>query len=249
MKQPAKPMPEFFISKDGMSTFWFWVGVVAILGGAIYAQRVAVRGGLRPQFIIMNEGNTAIQLLPEQQGLSPDQHRELTLSQTRLLMDSIFNKSAIGLDAGDRAQRLMTAEPWEWVKENLVDGQQEGFVKGRLHQKLTIESIDVTLDEETKETSVHVKGQLIRIGVVGRQFLNQLWNVDGQIVWERNTSLRDCGRYPLLCTSFGCIERLKATTLRDLTRQEEDSLQRAGAREKEKAKAGESEASEDKKKS
>ena len=40
-------MPEFFISKDGLATFWFWVGFFAILGSAFYTYRLATRAGLR----------------------------------------------------------------------------------------------------------------------------------------------------------------------------------------------------------
>lgn len=231
--KPAKPMPEFFISKEGLATFWFWVGALAVVGSALYSFRIATKAGLREQFIIMTPDNPAVEMMPPKQPLGPEHHRELHLSQTRLLMDSVFNKSGIGLDSGERFKRLLTAEPEAWVEDNLVNNQREAFEKGRLHQKLTIDSIDVVPNEETEVCAVRVLGMVIRIGVVNGQLLNQHLKVDARLSWERNPSLRDCARYPLLCTSFICTENLELSVQRDLTKEEAAALQRAAESERE----------------
>lgn len=228
MKPAAKPMPEFFISKDGLATFWFWVGFLGILGSAFYTYRLATRAGLRPQFIMLVPENHSIELLPPTQARSEDQLQEMFTAQSRLLMDSIFNKSSIGLDAGDRCHRLMTDDAFAWVETNLLKNQQDAFDEGNLHQKLTIANITVTPGDGLGNGSAVVQGQLLRIGVLRRQLLNQVWTVNARITWSRNTNLRDCGRYPLVCTDFDCNERLTSSSMRDLTRQEQASLEKAG---------------------
>lgn len=228
MKPAAKPMPEFFISKDGLATFWFWVGFLGILGSAFYTYRLATRAGLRPQFIMLVPDNPTIELLPPTQARSEEQLQEMFTAQSRLLMDSIFNKSSIGLDAGERCHRLMTDDAFAWVKTNLIDNQQDAFNEGNLHQKLTIANIAVVPDDGLGNGSAVVQGQLLRIGVLRRQLLNQVWTVNARITWSRNTNLRDCGRYPLICVDFDCNERLTSSSMRDLTRQEQASLERAG---------------------
>lgn len=237
----AKPMPDFFISKEGVATFWFWVGMSVIVGSALYTFRLATKAGLREQFIIMTPDNAAVELMPPQQPLSAEQHRELHLSQIRLLMDSVFNKSGVGLDSGERYQRLMTAEAVSWVDNNLVNNQKDAFEKGRLHQKVTLQSIDLEPEDVDGVTTARVQGTVIRIGVVNGQVLNEHWKINAGLSWERNPSLRDCARYPSICTAFACTETMTLSVQRDLTKEEVASLQRAAAAEAEAGKVKEEE--------
>jgi len=199
-----------FISKEGLATFWFLLGATAVIWSAIHVLRQSITAGLRPQYIIMTEKDV-IQMVPER---DPDKVKEMDLAQTRLLMDSIFNKSPTGLDAEDRAKKLLSDEAWSWVQENLIDKQSEAFRDGRIHQKIEIESIDLHPLQNIESTAAYVHGQLIRTGVAGNRLYNEVWDVRAQLVWGRNVSLRGSGRQPTICESFQCREKALQSTLR-----------------------------------
>jgi len=223
---PAPTPISIFISKESVSTFWFIIGALGAIGSGIYVERVAATAGLRPQFIMMQ--SPSVDRVPKDMIRNPDTLRATHLAMTRLAMDSVFNKSPNGLDAPERCQRLFSKEAWHWVNENLVEKQSDAFAEGRIHQKIAINSINLTPDEHDGETSrAIVVGQLIRTGVLRDEIFNEVWNVTVTLVWERNTCLRDAGRFPVLCTSFGCKEIPVASTLRRLTAQEESSLKAA----------------------
>lgn len=229
MRRQPKPLPEIFISKDGMSVFWFWIGLIALITGAVYAHNLVGKAGLRSQFILMTPSNTLIKRLPEKLPRNEEQQRDITALQTRILLDSIFNKSAGGLDSGSRAERLLSSEAWQWVQDNLIAPQREAFTEASLHQKLTVTSIEIEFtDDQFEASDVTFEGTIIRTGVLRRQLFNQEWAVRGTLGWERNTCLRDCARFPLLCTDINCIETLKSSTIRPLSRQEDAALVRAG---------------------
>lgn len=213
-----------FISKEGIATFWFAVAASAIIGGAVYAERLAATKGIRPQFIGMNTEGTLVRAVPEKRSVDPDVERELQMSQTRLLADSVFNKSANGLDSADRCQRMMAADTWQWVQNHLIVPQSDAFKEGRVHQKVAVDQITVETDDELQTATATLAGQLIRTGILEREIFNQVWKVKASIVWERNTSLRDCGRFPLLCTSFIAQETPVSSTQRHLTMDEESSI-------------------------
>lgn len=241
--KPAKPKgktpPVIFISKEGVATFWFIVALIAIVGSAVYAERQATTKGLRPQYIFM----PPIPMDPKKMGgnvepvrRAPDVYvgdvaaeEELADSQSRLLLDSVFNKSSYGLDAPERCQRLMAKEPWQWVKEHLIDPQSEAFDEGRLHQKIAVQTVKPVFDATDETTSVEFGGQLIRTGILHGELFNQVWSVKGSILWERNSSLRDRGLFPLTCTVFACQETPVSTTQRRLTQAEEASVRARAA--------------------
>lgn len=241
--KPPKPKPKappvIFISKDGIATFWFLVALIAAVGSAVYAERQATTKGLRPQYIFMppipmdskkmGANVEPVRRAPEVYAGSPAVEEELADGQTRLLLDSVFNKSAYGLDAPERCKRLMTKETWNWVQEHLVEPQSEAFNEGRLHQKIAVQTVKPVFDVTDETTSVEFGGQLIRTGILHGELFNQVWAVKGSILWERNASLLDRGLFPLTCTVFACQETPVSTTQRRLTQAEEASVRARAA--------------------
>jgi hypothetical protein len=206
-----KAQSAIFISKEGMATFWAFLAAAAIVGSGFYVQRQTVTAGLRPQFIIM--GNADV--LPVDPGVDPEKENEMLLERTRLMMDSIFNKSPGGLDAADRCKHMMAASAWDWVQTELIQKQADAFKSGRMHQKVEIESIDLhKMKGQEESTFATVRGQLIRTGVLNDRLFNEVWNVRAEMLWERNPSLRTSGREPTICDRFTCRETPVASTIR-----------------------------------
>lgn len=230
----AKPPVTLFISKESIATFWFLVGAIAAVGSLIYVERVAANSGLRPQFILMQSAE--VHRVPKDMKRNPVKLQAAHEAVARLILDSAFNKSSNGLDAADRCQRLMSRNAWEWVKLNLVANQEDAFKEAHIHQKIALESLRVELDAEDGETSrVLAIGQLIRTGIRGENLFNEVWSVTVTMSLERNTCLRDAGRYPVICTTFACKELPVASTQTHATLEEGASFRAA----EDKAKASE----------
>jgi hypothetical protein len=199
-----------FISKEGLSTFWFLLAAAAVLGTWYYLFDLVGKRGLRPQFILLNSPDIT-SVMPTE---NPVFDRETVLSQTRLAMDSIFNKTGNGLDAASRCSDLLSADVLEWVQSELVLKQEEVFKEARIHQKVAIERIELRPQPNEDAVLASVQGQLIRVGVMNDQLLNEVWMVRAEMMWMRNINLRTSGRYPLLCFAFNCRETPVASTRR-----------------------------------
>jgi hypothetical protein len=206
-----KPASVIFISKEGLATFWFFLAACAVIGSGYYVLSQTVKAGLRPQFIIMANRD----VLPMDPGMDPDKMADIHRSQTRLAMDSIFNKGPSGLDAKERCRRLLAGEAWDWVQGQLLDKQADAFREGHMHQKVEIGSIELRplAGQNDKATLASVKGQLIRTGVLDDKLFNEVWEVRAELVWMPNPSLRTSGTQPTVCTQFNCRETPVATTL------------------------------------
>ena len=228
-------MPEIFISKEAVAVFWFWIGLAAIITGAVMTYQSVSAAGLRSQFILMQPDNSLIQRMDGTREHDEEQQRHVTTLMTRLLLDSIFNKSLYGLDAGDRAQRLMTPETWATVKETLIDLQEQNFRQRTLHQKLTVTKINIQLTEDLEASDVMFEGTLILSGLESRRLFNQEWKLRGSLSWKRNECLRDCERYPLVCDDFICAQKLDMDRTRALDNAEQASLARNEEKDKNQA--------------
>jgi hypothetical protein len=209
--KPMKPLPVIFISKEGMATFWFCVGVAAMLASAFYVERTARTAGKSAQFIIMT--NPDVVTIPAERNFDPDKMHEIYLSQTRLVMDSVFNKAPAGLDNPDRCKRLLTVPAWENVKATILEPQSDAFRQGNIHQKVEIQTLDFK-DMGNNEVQADVTAQLIRTGSLKSEMFNEVWSVRAIMVWQRNGCLRDCARFPIVCSSFGSVEKPVSSTLR-----------------------------------
>jgi hypothetical protein len=205
-----KPASVIFISKEGLATVFFLIAACAVVGSGFYVQRQSAKAGLRPQFIIMTNPDV-ISMPPE---VDAETMKEIHLSQTRLAMDSIFNKSPSGLDAKDRCHSLLDSDAWDWVQTELVDKQADAFRQGRMHQKVEIGSIELRdLPSQKNATLASVHGQLIRTGVLDYKLFNEVWEVRAEMIWVPNVNLHTSGRQPTICSRFTCREIPVASTL------------------------------------
>ncbi|RBP48146.1 hypothetical protein DES53_101946 [Roseimicrobium gellanilyticum] len=205
-----KSSSALFISKDGLATFWFLLAAGAVVGAAFYVYRLINKTALRPQYIIMTNPDVK----PLSFELDPAKLEVRDRDQTRLLLDSVFNKSPSGLDAADRCRRMMSGTAWKWVQTELLDKQNDAFRDGQMHQKIEVERIDLRRLPEQGATLAMVSGQLLRTGIHEGRLFNEVWAVKADILWLPNTSLLEHGRIPIICHRFTCRETPVASTLR-----------------------------------
>ena len=215
-KRPPPNMPPLFIGKDAMATFWFFVTILTMLGCAVYLERVAASAGKSAQFIILENNDPNLpdseKVTPLEHELAPEVESEMHMSQTRLAMDTVFNKNPEGLDSKDRCRKLMTQKAYRLLQGDLIAGEKDAFHDNRIHQKVEIEWVDIHKVSPT-ETLSNVKGRLLRTGKIDGKFFNEIWTVRASFLWIRNTCLRDCGQYPTVCTTFTSSESPVASTI------------------------------------
>ena len=155
-KGPPKPLPSIFISKEAVATFWFVVAAGAFIVGGVYAERLVANSGRSPQFVGIGTPGSVARPIPETRTtLAPAAALELRESQTRLLMESIFNKSGRGLDAPERCEKLMSKEAWDYVNQHLIEPQKEAFAEGKIHQKVSIQDLKVTYRRSLRPAHPH----------------------------------------------------------------------------------------------
>ncbi|HSI64228.1 MAG TPA: hypothetical protein VLE43_13965 [Candidatus Saccharimonadia bacterium] len=205
-----KPSSTLFISKEGTATFWFLLAAGAVIGSCFYVHRLISKTTLRPQYIIMD----SVDVMPMTFELDPAWLEVRDKDQTRLLMDSIFNKAPSGLDAPERCKSLMTEKGFGWVQTELLDKQNESFSSAQMHQKIEIEKVDIRRIAERDAVIASVSGQLLRTGVFDGKMFNEVWAVKAEVLWMPNPSLLQKGRIPLICHRFSCRETPVASTLR-----------------------------------
>ncbi len=205
-----KPSSALFISKEGLATFWFLLAAGAVVGSCFYVHRLISKTALRPQYIIMDR-NDVLPMIVEG---DPARLEARDADQTRLLMDSIFNKAPSGLDAPERCKSLMSENAWKWVQTELLDKQNDAFRDGQMHQKIEIEKIQIRRLPEQDAVIASVGGQLLRTGVFDGKMFNEVWEVKADVLWLPNASLLQKGRTPLICHRFSCREVPVASTIR-----------------------------------
>jgi hypothetical protein len=205
-----KPSSALFISKEGLATFWFLLAAGAVVGSCFYVHRLISKTALRPQYIIMDRSD----VLPVRFERDPATLEARDTDQTRLLMDSIFNKAPSGLDAPERCESLMSESAWQWVRTELLDKQNDAFRDGQMHQKIEIEKIQIRQMPEQDAVIASVSGQLLRTGVFAGKMFNEVWAVKADVLWLPNASLLQKGRIPLICHRFTCRETPVASTIR-----------------------------------
>lgn len=203
--------PTIFISKDGISTFWFLLAAGAVIGSLIYVRSVVSQTTLRPQFIIM--ANPDVKLLDYER--DPAKQDEMIQEQSRLLMASVFNRAPSGLDAPERCRKLLNDAANDWVRTELLEKQEEAFREGRMHQKVEFDTITLRRFPNSKGISASVSGQLIRTGIHETAgMFNEVWAVKADMLWFPNDSILESGRIPTICHRFTCREVPIASTLR-----------------------------------
>jgi hypothetical protein len=204
------PPPPLFISKDGLSTFWFCLAVLSVVCTCGYVYRLASTAGLRTQYVMLRSPS----VLPLVSELDPAFEAEQMDELTRLATDSLFNKSSVGLDSAARCKRLLSPSAHRWVTDELIAKQEEAFRQASIHQKVEIESIQLVNRADGSGKNSVVKGQLLRVGIHSGEIFNEVWGLRLVLVWQRNDVLRDCASYPHIVDSLSCVETPLASTLR-----------------------------------
>lgn len=233
-KAPRTPPAPLFISKEGVATFWFLLAAGALITSAIYAERMAATKGLAPQFIWLGTSKPMVHEIPrDHEMVDLEDELEQVEDFSRMLADSVLNKSSRGLDSDDRCKQILSPTAWQWLNDNVMKMQEEAFAKAHMHQKVAVKDVKIDFEKETQIFHVRVSGQLIRTGILSLEIFNQTWSVEARFELERSRILKHCGMFPYHCLALAVTEKQESNTQRHLTEEEENSIRARAALENE----------------
>ena len=192
-----RAVSHLFIARSRAAIFWFFVTVGSIVGSALYVQSVIADVRTLPQYVMAGS--------PDLYYLSPtletENANQMHTAQTRLAMETIFNRNPSGLDHQDRRFKIFAPEANQQVTRSIILPQVMTFQDFQFHQKVEIEKVVVNIQEGMAVATTVANAQLLRTGLVDNQVVNEIWSATVFFTWTRNPSPRDEGMYPTVCTS------------------------------------------------
>lgn len=201
-----RAVSHLFLARSRAAVFWFLVTCGTIGGSAFYVQEVVAEVRTKPQYVMAGSANLYY-LAPD---LDVETPTEMHVAQTRLAMESIFNRSPARLDQQNRLLKLFSDEALQQIKAGVIIPQLKTFRENQLHQKVEIGETIVNIQEGEGAATTVAVGQLIRTGVVGETTINETWSAKVFFTWQSNPNFEDHAMYPTICNSvtFFSMERI-----------------------------------------
>lgn len=192
-----RAVSHLFLTRSRAAIFWFLVTCGSIAASGYQLQKVVAEVRTRPQYVLAG--------LPNLYYLAPDLKvetpTEVHVAQTRLAMETIFNRMPTRLNHPDRLAKLFTEEARDQIERGKAVLQVRRFADQRLHQKVELGETIVNIQEGEGSATTVATGQLVRTGVVDDTTINETWSVKIFFTWESNPSPDDHARYPTICNS------------------------------------------------
>jgi hypothetical protein len=173
---------------------------------AYYVQHVV--GNARTQYQYVMAGS------PNLHYLSPDLKvetpTEMHVAQTRLAMETIYNRTPTQPDNQSRLGKLFTDEARVQIVKGLISPQAKDFLEKRFHQKVELGEIAVNIQEGKGTATTVATAQLIRVGVTETSTINETWSVRSFFTWKSNPDFKTSAMFPTICDSvtFFSTERI-----------------------------------------
>jgi hypothetical protein len=192
-----RAVSHLFLARSRAAVFWFLMTCGAIGGSAYYVQTRVEQVRTRYQYVMAGS--------PDLYYLSPDLNvetpAELHVAQTKLAMETIFNRSPTQPDHEYRLGKLFTDEARSQVVRGVIVPQAREFRDSKFHQKVELGETAVNIQEGEGTATTVATAQLIRVGVTEQRTLNETWSVRTFFTWRINPNFKDRGMYPTICDS------------------------------------------------
>lgn len=196
---------KLFIARSRAAIFWFTVCVAVVVSSGMYVESRIAQVRTRWQFV-MAGSNTLVYLNPD---LSSDSREDLHAMQTRMAMETIFNRGPAGLDHQARRFKLFTPDSNDTINAAVVAPQVLMFRDSEAHQKVEIEKIEVNIQEGFGEALTVGYGQLIWTGKQDGIFINRVYTVKVFFTWKLNPNPTDRALYPTICTDVNFFSTIQ----------------------------------------
>ena len=200
-----RAVANLFIARSRAAVFWFVVTCGSLASSAVYVQSVIKDVRTLPQFVMAGSADLYY-LTPD---LQADDVKSIHASQTRLAMETIYNRGPSGLDHQERRFNLFTDEVNATINNEVIAPQVLMFRDTKSQQKVEIEKIDVNLAEGKGEATTVGYGQLIRTGVEGNQTVNKAFSVKVFFSWKSNPNPEEHALYPTICNNVSFFSTIQ----------------------------------------
>ena len=201
-----RAVSHLFLARSRAAVFWFLVTCATLAGSGYYLQSKIANVRTLPQYVYTGSPDTYY-LAPD---LDVETPTEMHRAQTRLAMETMFNRQPSRLDNQERLPRLFSYEAAQAIVKGLIVPQAKNFHDNKLHQKVEIGEIIVNIQEGQGEATTVATAQLVRAGVTpDKTMINESWSVKIFFEWRINPDIEERPMYPTLCNSvtFFSMER------------------------------------------
>lgn len=200
-----RAVANLFISRSRAAVFWFFVTCASLVSAAVYVQSVVKDVRTLPQFVMAGNADL-LYLTPT---LEVDDLTSLHTSQTKLAMETIFNRGPAGLDHQDRRFSLFTDDANGVINQEVVAPQVLMFRDTKAQQKVEIENIFVNPAPGQGEATTVCYGVLFRTGVENNKTVNQSFSVKVFFSWKSNPNPEEHAMYPTICNSVSFLSTVQ----------------------------------------
>jgi len=183
-----KGVVDLFIAKDRIAIFWFLTACGVIVVAAWYLDRTIRAVHNQPQFVIMDSAGVYY--------IAPtgdfENAIDLHAAQTRLAMETLFNRGPKGLDSPKRLSKIFGRDAVEYILEEMK-AESATFRDQDIHQKVEIDRTEV-LKTVGEGALTSATSQIIRVGVFKGKTFNEVYDVKARFSWVLNKDMRNNGQ-------------------------------------------------------
>lgn len=190
-----KGVTDMFIAKDKLAIFWFLVSCGCIIGTGWYLHGQAIEGRGRMLFVPIEQHDIFMD-----REMKPQDLNEAADFHTRLLMETVLNRSPRGLVNPERKGQLLIGNGLDQIDLDLQENRFD-FDKRRIHQMVELGRVDIVHNPDDGSAVTSTEGQLIRISLdpTFKETVVQSFTVNATMQWQRNPSLRGNKRFMFVC--------------------------------------------------
>lgn len=192
-----KGVTDIFISKQKLAIFWFLVALGCIIGTAWHLYGVALEGRSRMLYVPVMTSDVYID-----ENLSKQDLSDIVDYQTRLILETFFNRGPHGVVTPERMDFLFTPEGRHQADVDIRTNSYD-FNKRNVHQMLELGKVNI-LQSSDGAASTEATGQLIRVSEhpISKQTMVQSFTFRALMKLERNPNQRDAGRFLFICSDL-----------------------------------------------
>lgn len=198
------PVSHLFTARSRAAIIWFLISVGSIIASLNYVQTTIEQARTQPLYVMAGTADVHF-ISPSLEESKQDARQTLHADQSRLAMETLFNRNPSGLEHSTRRLKLFSLEANRQINQHIIIPQVKPFRDYQIHQKVEIESIVVNLREGQAEADVTATALLFRTGIENGQTLNQTWSVKVFFSWTRNPDITWRSMYPTQCREFALL--------------------------------------------
>ncbi|MCB1226027.1 MAG: hypothetical protein KDK99_09485 [Verrucomicrobiales bacterium] len=196
-----KSVVDLFIAKDRTALFWFTLACASILLSAIYVRTIVTHVSTKPVYVIM-DANGIYYFAPS---TDIDQAVPLHEAQTRLAMQTIYERGPKSLVFGDRVKTLFFDQGVDLVGEEYRRDARK-FAEEEIEQSVEITDVKIIIADPSGGSLTEAAGVLTRKSRFEGRSKVERFQVKNRFVWRLNKNMGGNSLPPTVCVNLRLSE-------------------------------------------